>query len=96
MSTLVSSETQLGLLPSEAHPRFAWIVQSLCARLGAGFDADAVAAEVHAAFVSFSAARVTDFIPILVERRVWDRLSPFRSIDDRGEERHDGSRTSGS
>ena len=66
MSTLISRGTD---------PRVESIVQSLCAWLGGRLDVETVAAEVEATFVEFAAARVTQFVPIFVERRVWERLS---------------------
>ena len=62
------------------------IVGSLCARLGGGLDVATISAEVEAAFAEFSTARVTQFVPILVERRVWARLSEPRSVDHHHEE----------
>ena len=51
------------------------IVRSLLARLGQRFDAVTVATEVEAEFASFAGIRITQFVPIFVERRVGDRLS---------------------
>ena len=60
-------------------PRVESIVRSLCVRLGADLDVAAIAAEVEAEFSTYANARVTHFIPILVERRVWERLRPHVS-----------------
>ena len=50
------------------------IVQSLEARLGAAVDPVRIRAEVEAEFATHSDARVRDFVPLLVERRVRSRL----------------------
>ena len=50
------------------------IVRSLRARLGESVDAEALLAEVAAELAAFAAARVTQFVPILVESRVRNRL----------------------
>ena len=50
------------------------IVRSLLARLGEGFDVDTIAAEVRSELSIYSGARVTQFVPILVESRVSTRL----------------------
>ncbi len=55
------------------------IVRSLRTRLGEGFDAAHITAEVEEEFAAYSAARVTQFVPIFVERRVWARLCRRRS-----------------
>jgi hypothetical protein len=55
-------------------PRTESIVRSLCARLGEAFDLAVIAAEVEAELSKYANARVTQFIPILVESRVWERL----------------------
>lgn len=60
-------------------PRVESIVRSLRVRLGGDSDIAAIAAEVEAEFSSYANARVTQFIPILVERRVWERLRPHVS-----------------
>ena len=54
-------------------------MRSLRMRLGEGLDVAAIAAEVEAEFSTYADARVTHFIPILVERRVWERLRPHVS-----------------
>lgn len=51
------------------------IVRSLHVRLGEGFDRTAIAAEVDAEFAMYSTATVAQYVPILVERGVWARLS---------------------
>ena len=50
------------------------IVRSLRVRLGEGFDFAVIVAEVEAELARYVNARVTQFIPILVESRVWERL----------------------
>ena len=50
------------------------IVRSLRVRLGEGLDFAVIAAEVEAELSTYANARVTQFIPILVESRVWERL----------------------
>ena len=65
--------------PETRTPRVESVVRSLHARLGPGFDVAVIAAEVYAEFAEYSAARVTQFVPILVESRVWTRLCPQRS-----------------
>lgn len=55
------------------------IVRSLCMRLGGELDITAIAAEVEAEFSTYENARVTHFIAILVERRVWERHRPHVS-----------------
>ena len=63
--------------PSEtttSTPRVESIVRSLRVRLGEGLDFAVIAAEVEAELSTYANARVTQFIPILVESRVWERL----------------------
>ena len=55
-------------------PRVESIVRSLRLRLGEGSDFAAIVAEVEAELAMYANARVTQFIPILVESRVWERL----------------------
>jgi hypothetical protein len=55
------------------------IVQSLRARLAADIDTVVIAAQVEAELAAYSAARITQFVPILVEGRVWARLCRQRS-----------------
>ncbi len=50
------------------------IVRSLRARLGESVDAGLIVAEVEAELAAFAAARLTQFVPILVESRVRNRL----------------------
>jgi hypothetical protein len=50
------------------------VVRSLNARLGDGVDAAVVTAAVEAEFAAYSAARITQFVPVIVESRVWARL----------------------
>ena len=50
------------------------IVRSLHVRLGEGFDIAVIEAEVKAALANYSQVPVTQFIPVLVERRVTARL----------------------
>jgi len=46
----------------------------LRARFGNDVDPATIEAEVEAELISYSTAPITQYIPILVERRVWDRL----------------------
>ena len=55
------------------------IVQSLRARLATDVDVTVIAAEVEAELAAYSMARVTQFVPIIVESRVWGRLCRRRS-----------------
>lgn len=55
-------------------PRVESIVRSVRVRLGEGWDFAVIAAEVEAELSAYANARVTQFIPILVESRVWARL----------------------
>jgi hypothetical protein len=55
-------------------PRVESIVRSLRVRLGEALDFAVIAAEVEAELATYANARVTQFIPILVESRVWERL----------------------
>ena len=55
-------------------PRVESIVRSLRVRLGEALDSAVIAAEVEAELSKYANARVTQFIPILVESRVWERL----------------------
>lgn len=50
------------------------IVQSLRTRLAADVDIAAIAAEVEEELACYSTARITRFVPILVERSVLARL----------------------
>jgi hypothetical protein len=47
--------------------------------LGAEVELAAITAEVEHELAAYSTARVTDFVPILVEREVRARLHPPRS-----------------
>jgi hypothetical protein len=71
VATLIESATEMQRVES--------IVQSLHSRLGAHFDAAVIAAEVESEFAAYSTARITQFVPILVESRVWARLCQQRS-----------------
>ena len=55
------------------------IVRSLQARLDGRFDVETLRAEVEAEFTSFADVRITQFVPIFVERRVEERLSRLGS-----------------
>jgi hypothetical protein len=70
-----SAPISAGTMAGKAGP----IVRSLHARLRREFDPAAIAQHVEAELAAFSGARVTQFISILVERRVWERLSSQRS-----------------
>jgi hypothetical protein len=60
---------------SESNDRVGSVVRSLLARFGTAVEAATIAAEVEAEFaVYYSKARVTDFVPIFVERSVGSRL----------------------
>ena len=50
------------------------VVQSLQSRFSSTVDATLIRAEVEAGFAAYSAARVREFVPILVESRVRSRL----------------------
>jgi hypothetical protein len=56
------------------------VVQALHARFGAAVDVAAIAVEVEAEFAIYAKARVTDFVPILVERGVQARLRERHSV----------------
>jgi hypothetical protein len=58
-------------MPNE-QGRIATVVDALEARSGRGVDHDTLVKVVKADFGRFSAARVKDFVPILVERNVRD------------------------
>jgi hypothetical protein len=63
--------------PSEttmSTPRVESIVRSLRVRLDGRLDFAVIVAEVEAELATYANARVTQFIPILVESRVWERL----------------------
>jgi len=73
--------------PSEAKTsvaRLKMIVHSLQERLGDGFDTAELAAEVEAEFAMYAGSRVTQFVPILVERQVRARLSAGSNTVDVG------------
>jgi hypothetical protein len=55
------------------------IVRSLQARLGDRVDAAAIAAHVEIELSAYSTARITQFVPILVESHVRTRLCRQRS-----------------
>jgi hypothetical protein len=67
------------------------IVRSLRSGLGEGLDAAVIRAEVEAELAACSGARVQQFLPIIVERRVWARLCQERS-SERGEPDRTGGR----
>lgn len=46
------------------------VVNSLTERFGAVFDLAAIAAEVECEFATYSNARITEFVPVIIERRV--------------------------
>lgn len=50
------------------------IVRSLQVRLGDSFDVTVIEAEVRAELATYSEVPVTQYIPVLVERRVTARL----------------------
>ena len=51
------------------------IVRALCDRLGEAVERSRIIAAVEDELVSYRSARVTQFVPVLVERRVYDRLA---------------------
>jgi hypothetical protein len=72
-------ETWLESPPTLTRDDVSAVVRGLQARLWTGFDASEIAAEVQAEFVRFSEARITQFVPILVERNVRARLTSVPS-----------------
>ncbi len=61
------------------------IVRSLQAQLGEDIDAAVIAAEVERELAAYSSVRVTQFVPILVERGVRERLRRHSSAtNERG------------
>ena len=50
------------------------VVRSLQVRFGVGVDPALIRTEVEAEFATYAAARVREFVPILVETRVQARL----------------------
>ena len=50
------------------------VVRALHLRFGSAVELTTIAAEVEYEVASYSAARITDFVPILVEREVRARL----------------------
>jgi hypothetical protein len=63
-----------GLSETRWTPLVESLVRSLRVRLGEGLDFAVIAAEVEAELSAYANARVSQFIPILVESRVWRRL----------------------
>jgi len=64
-------------VPDDEHEftrRIEFILESLQSRFGPTVEPARIRAEVEAEFAAYSAARVRDFIPILVESRVRSRL----------------------
>ena len=62
------------IAPTAAAKQIDSIVHSLRARLGTDVDSVVLAGQVEVEFAAYSAARITQFIPALVESRVWARL----------------------
>src|SRR6478609_1266625 len=62
-------------LPRPGEDTTETIVRSLQARLDGRFDVETLRAQVEAEFASFADVRITQFVPIFVERRVGERLS---------------------
>ena len=54
--------------------RIEMVVRSLQVRLGVGIDPALIRTEVEAEFATYAAARVREFVPILVETHVQARL----------------------
>jgi hypothetical protein len=54
--------------------RIELVIRSLQSRFSSTVDAAFIRAEVEAGFAAYSAARVREFVPILVESRVRSRL----------------------
>ena len=75
-----SAEADAALAPAVSATEHEWarrielVVQSLQSRFSSTVDAAIIRAEVEAGFAAYSAARVREFIPILVESRVRSRL----------------------
>jgi hypothetical protein len=65
-----------GVIAVAEPQRLGPILRCLRARLGQDVDDALIAVEVEAALVLYATARVTQFVPILVERRVRERLCP--------------------
>ena len=64
--------------PSRA--RVESVVRSLHSRFGSSVDVADIEAEVEIEIGSYATARITDFIPILVEREVHARLRTTRPV----------------
>ena len=66
----------------EPAPEWSWtrpmetVARSLQARLGDAVDPERIRAEVAAEFAVHARARIRDFVPILVEKRVRAHLLP--------------------
>ena len=54
--------------------RIELVIRSLQSRFSSTVDPTSIRAEVEAGFAAYSAARVREFVPILVESRVRSRL----------------------
>ena len=52
------------------------VVRSMQVRLGVSVDPALIRAEVEAEFATYAAARVREFVPILVESNLRDRMRP--------------------
>jgi len=63
-----------GVSETSRTPLVESLVRSLRVRLGEDLDFVLIAAEVEAELSRYANARVTQFIPVLVESRVWQRL----------------------
>jgi hypothetical protein len=64
---------------STLEQRIEHVVASLQNLLGSTVEPDVIRAEVEAEFASYSQARIFDFVPVLVETRVRERLTRQRS-----------------
>ena len=51
------------------------IVRSLCDRVGEAVERSRIVAAVEDELANYRSARVMQFVPVLVERRVYDRLA---------------------
>jgi hypothetical protein len=79
-SSRLSDEVPRAHEAKTSTPRVESIVRSLHVRLGESLDFAVIAAEVEDELSTYANARVTQFIPILVESRVWDRLRRHVSV----------------
>jgi hypothetical protein len=74
-ATLMSPAPLPATNATEPSTQLESIVRSLRARLGESFDVAVITVEVKAELAKYSAARITQFVTILVEREVRARLN---------------------